>query len=74
MHQNRQNSVKTSELEDQYAIIFGLALWAEEPREIHFSKKLVFAKSVRSKISKNVKIGMKWVQDGDDGLRFGLFG
>ena len=39
-----------------------------------FSKKLVFTKSVRSKMSKNVKIDMKWVQDGDDGLRFGLYG
>ena len=39
-----------------------------------FSKKLVFAKSDRSKMSKNVKIDMKWVQDGDDGLRFGLYG
>ena len=39
-----------------------------------FSKKLVFAKSVRSEMSKNVKIGTKWVQDGDDGLRFGLYG
>ena len=46
-------SVKTSELEAQYAIMFGLALWAEEPPEVDFfSKKLVFAKSVRSKISK----------------------
>ena len=39
-----------------------------------FSKKLVFTKSVRSKISKKSKIDMKWVQDGDDGLRFGLYG
>ena len=76
MHQNRQNSVKTSKLEDQYAVIFGLALLPQEPHEVHFfkKKKLVFAKSVRSKMSKNVKIGMKWVQDRDDGLRFGLYG
>ena len=75
MHQNRQQSVKTSELEDQDAIIFSLALWAEEPPEVDFfSKKLVFAKSGRSNISKIVKIGTKRVQDGDDGLRFGLFG
>ena len=39
-----------------------------------FSKNMVFAKSVRSKMSKNIKIGTKWVQDGDDGLRFGLYG
>ena len=39
-----------------------------------FSKKLVFAKSVRSKMSQIVNIDMKWVQDGDDGLRFGLYG
>ena len=75
MHQNRQKSVKTSKLEDQYAIIFSLALWAEEPPEVDFfKKKLVFAKSVRSKMSKIVKLGTKWVQDGDDGLRFGLYG
>ena len=42
MHQNRQKSVKTSELEDQYAIIFSLALWPEEPPEIHFFKKTGF--------------------------------
>ena len=39
MHQNRQNSVKTFELEDQYAVIFSLSLWSEEPREIDFFKK-----------------------------------
>ena len=39
MHQNRQKTVKTSELEDRYAIIFSLAPWSEEPREIDFSKK-----------------------------------
>ena len=75
MHQDRHISMKTFELEDQYAIIFGLALWPHEPHEIHFFKKKFFsAKSVPSKISKNVKIDMKWVQDGDDGLRFGLYG
>ena len=46
MHQNRQNSVKTSELEDQYAIIFSLALWAEEPPEIIFFKKSWFSQKV----------------------------
>ena len=43
MHQNRQKSVKTSELEDQYAIIFSLAPWSEEPREIDFFKKSLFS-------------------------------
>ena len=43
MHQNRQKSVKTSELEDQYAIIFSLAPWSEEPREIDFFKKSWFS-------------------------------
>ena len=53
MHQNCQIPLKTFELEDQYAIIFGLALWAEEPHEIHFfKKKLVFAKSVLRKCQK----------------------
>ena len=36
MLQNCQISVKTFGLEDQYAIIFSLALWAEEPPEVHF--------------------------------------
>ena len=47
MHQNRQKTVKTSELEDQYAIIFNLSFWAEEPREIDFfQKEFVFTKTV----------------------------
>ena len=37
--QNCQNPVKTSKLEDQYAIIFGLALWPQEPCEVHFFKR-----------------------------------
>ena len=44
MHQNGQISMKTFGLEDQYAIIFGLALWAEEPPEIIFFKKTGFHK------------------------------
>ena len=43
MHQNRQKSVKTSELEDRYAVIFSLALWPEEPQEIDFFKKSWFS-------------------------------
>ena len=39
MHQHCQNPVKTFELDAQYAIIFGLALWAEEPPEVMFFKK-----------------------------------
>ena len=42
MYKNRKKSVKTSELEDQYAIIFGLSLWPQEPHEIHFFKKTGF--------------------------------
>ena len=34
MYQNRKKSVTTSELEDQYAIIFSSAPWPEEPQEI----------------------------------------
>ena len=56
MHQNCQISVKTSELEDQYAIILGLALWAEEPPEVYEKKELVLTKSVRSKMSKISKL------------------
>ena len=44
MYQNRQKTVKTSELEDRYAVIFSLALWPEEPREIDFFKKSWFSK------------------------------
>ena len=61
MHQNRQNSVKTSELEDQYAIIFGLALWPQEPREIHFFKKTGFRKKCSVE---NVKKCRNWDEMG----------
>ena len=54
IHQNGQNPVKTSELEDQYAIIFSLALWLQEPCEVHFFKKTGFdQKNGRQKITKN---------------------
>ena len=43
MNQNRQKSVKTFELEDQYAVIFSLAVWPEEPQEIDFFKKSWFS-------------------------------
>ena len=48
--------MKTSELEAQYAIIFGLALCPQEPPQVHFFKKSWFSRSVRSKVSKIVKI------------------
>ena len=57
MYQNRQKSVKTSELEDRYAVIFSLALWSEEPREIDFFKKSWFSKKMSSK---NDKKSSKW--------------
>ena len=72
MHQNRQKSVKTFELEDQYAIIFSLAPWSEEPREIDFfQKELVFTKIVLPKMTKNIKIELKWVPVAPFGLIFG---
>ena len=43
MHQIHQKTVQTSELEDQYAVIFSLSLWSEEPREIDFFKKSWFS-------------------------------
>ena len=43
MLQGRQKSIKTSELEDRYAVIFSLALWPEEPREIDSFKKNWFS-------------------------------
>ena len=53
MHQNCQTSVKTSELEDRYAVIFSLALWPEEPREINFfSKRVGFQKNVVENVKK----------------------
>ena len=42
MHKHRQQFVKTSELEDQDAIMFSLALWPKEPREIHFPEIIGF--------------------------------
>ena len=58
MHQNRQNSVKTSELEDQCAIMFSLALWPQEPHEIHFfKKKIVSLKVFVRKCQKMSKLG-----------------
>ena len=55
MHQNCQNPVKTSKLEDQYAIIFGLALWPQEPCEVHFFKRVGFHKNSRLTITKKPK-------------------
>ena len=43
MKQNGQTAMKTSKLEDQYAVIFGLARWLREPCEVNL-KKLVFTK------------------------------
>ena len=43
MNQNCQKTVKTSELEDQYAVISSLAVWPEEPQEIDFFKKSWFS-------------------------------
>ena len=53
MHQNGQQSVKTSELEDRYAVIFSLALWSEEPREMDFFKKSWFSQTRSSENDKN---------------------
>ena len=39
MYQNRQQPVQASESEDQYVAFFSLALWPEEPREVHFFRK-----------------------------------
>ena len=49
MHQNCQTSVKTFELEEQYAIIFSLALWPEEPHEVPFFKKSWFLQKLSSR-------------------------
>ena len=58
MNQNRQKKVKTFELEDQYAIVFGLALWPQEPHEIHFFKKNWFSLKVFvQKCKKMLKLG-----------------
>ena len=61
MHQNRQKSVKTSELEDQCAIIFSLAPWSEEPPEVDFFKKTGFRKKCSFE---NVKKGQNWHEVG----------
>ena len=39
--QNCEISLKTFELEDQYAIILGLALWRQEPQEIDFQPEFI---------------------------------
>ena len=57
MHQNCENPLKTFELEDQYAIIFGLALWPQEPHEINFFKKTGFHKKCSFE---NVKKLQNW--------------
>ena len=44
-NQYRQKSVKTSELENQCAVILGLAVWPEEPREIDFFEKSWFSQT-----------------------------
>ena len=50
-------SVKTFKLEDQYAVILGLAVWPEEPREIHFFKKSWFSQKWSSKqVKKSSKL------------------
>ena len=46
MNQKGKHTVKTSKLEDQYAIIFGLALWPQEPCEVHFFKNSWFSQKV----------------------------
>ena len=43
MHQNHQTTIQTSELEDQDAVIFSLAVWPGEPQEIDFFKKSWFS-------------------------------
>ena len=53
--------MNTFELEDQYAIIFSLALWAEEPPEVDFFKKTGFRKKCEVK---NVKKCQKWDEMG----------
>ena len=49
MHQNRRKTVQTLELEDQDAVILGLVVWPEEPREIRFFKKSWFSQKWSSK-------------------------
>ena len=49
MHEIRQKTVKAFELEDQYAVISGLALWPEEPREINFFQKSWCSQKISSR-------------------------
>ena len=68
MHQNRQISVKTSELEDQYAIIFHIGDWRERGFWGRlFRKGLEFTGPEIQKMSKNE---LKWIEKG----RFGVSG
>ena len=60
--------MKAFELEDQYAIIFGLALWPQEPHEIDFyQQSLVFIKRVRQKRTHKYQI---WDEIGHSSVAF----
>ena len=70
MYQNGQKSMKTSKLEDQYVIIFSLALWLEEPCEVHFFKKTGFGNKLSSE---NYKKMSKLSWNGSPWLRLGWY-
>ena len=61
MHQNGHTSAKTSELDDQYAISFGLALLPEKPHEVNFSKELICTKAFAKQNTKLTTNGLTWV-------------
>ena len=65
MHQHYQKSIKTSELEDQYAIVFSLALWPEEPHEVMFFKNNLLSQKLSStKLLEIIEIELKRVPSG----------
>ena len=71
MHQNRQKTIQTPELEDQDAVILGLAVLPEAPREIDFFKKSwAFTKNVVNTNQKIMNIELKWVPVAPFGLIF----
>ena len=62
MYKTCEQSMKTSELEDQYVIIFALALWPQEPCDVNvLQKEFDFTRSARQQIQTNIQIGMQWV-------------
>ena len=56
MHPQCNSRMNTSELKDQYVIIFVSALWPQETHETASKEELDFTESVRPKKNENVQV------------------